>query len=189
MNAASIGVAVTAALFCNAAVAAETAFTRLGDRSCVRDNRSGLVWEIKTRDRGLRDGRWSFTPYRKDWPSKGIVGYRDGVSGRCERTRMPERSCNIDAYVDAVNRSRLCGHGDWRLPSVAEVTEVTRHRRDAAAPEVMPEVPPGWYWTATEDGGGMAYPRVVLLPPGGSPRLFDGSYYLWLVRGSRSGDR
>ncbi len=160
----------------------QPAFTHLG--GCSHDTRSGLDWELKTHDGGLRDRRWSFTPYRAHWKAAGIVGYRDTVSGRCDRKRMPGGSCNIDAYVEAVNQSRLCGHNDWRLPSVAELIEVTTNSRDLVDPRLLPAPMPGWYWTGTESGGGMNYPRVILLPPGGSPRLFDGSYYLWLVRGT-----
>ena len=152
--------------------------------ACSRDNRSGLSWEIKTHDEGLRDGRWSFTPYRKEWKNAGeIAGYRDSVSGQCDRQHMTGGSCNIDAYVEAVNRSGLCGQADWRLPSVAELIEVTQLQEDVADTTAMQNLMPGWYWTSTENVGGLSYPRVMLLPPGGSPGVFDGSYYLWLVRG------
>ncbi|MCK9284610.1 MAG: DUF1566 domain-containing protein [Rhodocyclaceae bacterium] len=157
------------------------------DWACTQDARSGLIWERKTRDGGLRDAHSSFTPYRREWEKTGrIVGYRDTRSGQCARGELAGGSCNIGAYVDAVNRAGLCGRRDWRLPTVPEVIEVTQHRNQAGGAALMPDLVPGWYWTSTEEHGGMSYPRVALLPPGGSPRTFDGAYFLWLVSGRES---
>ncbi len=157
------------------------------DWACMRDTRSGLIWERKTRDGGLRDGHSSFTPYRHEWEKTGrIVGYRDTRSGQCDRSELAGGSCNISAYVEAVNRAGLCGRRDWRLPTVPEVIEVTQHRNQAGNDMLMPDLVPGWYWTSTEEHGGISYPRVALLPPGGSPQTFDGAYFLWLVSGKES---
>lgn len=157
------------------------------DWACTRDQRTGLIWERKTAG-GLRDGHASFTPYRREWDKAGrIVGYRDDHSGQCARDAMAGGSCNIAAYVDAVNQARLCGRDDWRLPTIPELIQVTGDGGDAGhhgRDTLMPGLVPGWYWTSTEEHGGLPYPRVALLPPGGSPQLFDGTYFLWLVSGN-----
>jgi hypothetical protein len=36
------------------------------DWSCVRDNVTGLIWEVKTDDGGLRDQDWKYTWYNPD---------------------------------------------------------------------------------------------------------------------------
>lgn len=63
---------------------------------CVRDEVTGLVWEVKARDGGLRDrnNRYTF--------------YGDGRAG------------DASAFVAAVNAATLCGASDWRIASGAE---------------------------------------------------------------------
>jgi chitodextrinase len=59
--------------------------------SCVRDNVTGLIWEVKTNDGGLHDMNNYYT------------------------------FSNMEAYVVAVNSAGLCGASNWRLPSVEEL--------------------------------------------------------------------
>ena len=48
---------------------------------CVLDTASGLVWEVKTDDRGPGDKDWSYTWYDKGKRDEGFpVGYADGGS-------------------------------------------------------------------------------------------------------------
>lgn len=154
------------------------------DWACTRDARTSLIWERKTAG-GLRDGHASFSPYRREWEKAGrIVGYRDTHSGQCARNAVAGRSCNIAAYVDAINQAHLCGRDDWRLPTVPELIQVSKSAGGHGQDALMTGLIPGWYWTSTEEHGGVPYPRVALLPPGGSPQLFDGTYFLWLVSGA-----
>lgn len=153
--------------------------------ACTLDTRTGLIWERKSGPGGLHDGHSSFTPYRREWEKGGrIVVYRDTSSGQCARQALAGGSCNIGAYVDAINQARLCGRDDWRLPTMPELIEVTRRPAPARRDPLLMDLVPGWYWTATDEHGGVPYPRVALLPPGSSPQVFDGTYFLWLVSGA-----
>jgi hypothetical protein len=162
------------------------------DWACTRDERTGLVWEVKTRDRGLRDGDWIYTPYDGNPETNGgYPGYRDTTSGECVRALMDGGSCNTEAYVRAVNRSRLCGFSDWRLPTVAELVAVSGET-STATPEVtermLPNTAPGWYWTGVERVGVTVFSRVILLPPAARPEFYDGSYLVLVVRGGEKPD-
>ena len=56
-------------------------------------------------DGSLHDRRWTYTPYDGNPATNGgYAGYRDSTSGRCPRERMRDRSCNTEAYVEAVRR-------------------------------------------------------------------------------------
>ena len=155
--------------------------------SCLRDNRTGLVWEIKTTDGGLRDHRWTYTPFDGD-PSTngGFPGYKDKTSGNCLRASMAESSCNTEAYIHAVRDSRLCGYNDWRLPTVSELVAVSTQTSEALpelTSQLLPNILSGWYWTGVERIGVTQFSRVILLPPGGQPTFYDGSYLVIAVRG------
>jgi len=58
---------------------------------CVRDNVTGLTWEVKTNDGGLRDMNKTYT-----WD-------------------------NAPSYATAVNAAGLCGFKDWRIPNPKEL--------------------------------------------------------------------
>ena len=70
-------------------------FAKLGasstDWACTKDNKTGLMWEVKTTDGGLRDMNNYYT-----W----------------------DNSFNFAADVNA---QRLCGKNDWRLPTNEEL--------------------------------------------------------------------
>ncbi len=84
------------------------------DWACVRDNHTGLMWEVKRPDRGFRgvDSRYSW--YDPDDPTNG-----DGVSNAGEA--CGGISCDTHHYVQAINDRELCGVSDWRMPSVNEL--------------------------------------------------------------------
>ena len=71
-----------------------------GDWACTRDNFTGLVWEVKTDDGGLRDKDWLYTWYYADATDNGGD---PGITGgdTCGGTLGIE--CNSDAFAAAVN--------------------------------------------------------------------------------------
>lgn len=84
--------------------------------SCVRDETTGLVWELKTNDGGLRDFSNTFGWYNPDSASNG--GNAGGSGGGICTGGI---SCNTSAYVSAVNAAGLCGASDWRMPTTEEL--------------------------------------------------------------------
>jgi hypothetical protein len=70
--------------------------------TCTKDNKTGLIWEVKTDDGGLRDMDEKYTNF-----SVGENGYGN--------------SDNADIFVKAVNNQTLCGASNWRLPTIDEL--------------------------------------------------------------------
>lgn len=94
-----------------------------GDWACTRDNVTGLTWEVKTGDNGLRHKGWRYTWYNTDGTTNGGNAGSVGTRISCDVT-LPSNQCNTQAYVAAVNAAALCGYGDWRLPSLRELRTI-----------------------------------------------------------------
>mgnify|MGYP007050450026 CR=1 FL=1 len=88
-----------------------------GDWACTRDNVTGLLWEVKTDDGGLRDRDWTYTWYDdihtdNNGGNPGSLG-----SDTCGGT-LPNSQCNTQAYAAVVNARGLCSFNDWRLSTL-----------------------------------------------------------------------
>ena len=92
--------------------------TGSNDWACTKDNQTGLIWEVKTTDGGLRDMNNGYYWYEPDASKNGgFAGYQNG--GTCEGS-----NCDTYALTNAVNAKGLCGKKDWRLPTVAELMKL-----------------------------------------------------------------
>jgi hypothetical protein len=86
--------------------------------TCVRDNHTGLMWEVKRSGKGMRGIRATYSWYDPDDPT-----YGDGVPNNgSDCGGIP---CDTHHYVQAVNDQGLCGASDWRLPSVNELHSIS----------------------------------------------------------------
>lgn len=112
---------------------------------CIRDEVTGLIWEVKTVDGGLRDQNHRYTWYNPD-PNEngGAPGTRDG--GQCGGGIK----CDTRAYVAAVNRNGLCGVSDWRLPTRAELRTIVDYEAEFPAIDTnyFANTVPRSFWTA-----------------------------------------
>jgi hypothetical protein len=113
--------------------------------SCVRDNYTGLVWEVKVDDPAdPRDWRHTYTWFEPDGTvDGGQPGLADG--GSCTGS-----ACDTDGLVTALNDLLLCGAAAWRVPAREELLGLVHAgRRDPAlATEFFPRGA-GIYWSGT----------------------------------------
>ncbi len=117
--------------------------------SCVRDNHTGLIWEVKTNDGGLRDAQHSYSLYASRYENNDdrFEGEKDG--GDCyENSR-----CDTEGYVNAVNLKGLCGADDWRMPTLDELQSLVHYGRSFPAIDQdyfpNPSEHPWTYWSGT----------------------------------------
>lgn len=152
--------------------------------NCVRDNVTGLIWEIKTDDGGLRDQDNTYTWYNPDDTSNGgSAGTQNG--GVC----TGGISCDTDDYTQAVNSQGLCGHTDWRLPWLEELRSIVDNGiRSGLAIDTnyFPETVRVSYWSATPYANISSYALLMAFRGGddggnskGTPR------HVRLVRGGQ----
>lgn len=126
--------------------------------SCVRDNTTGLVWEVKTDDGSFQDHSFTYTWFDEE-NNGGFAGDETGSNGSCLLG-----VCNTAAYIAAVNAMGLCGFYDWRLPSHNELFSLM-HLGIASGVVVDENYFPNtgtfsssplWYWTATSSADGVS---------------------------------
>ena len=104
---------------------------------CVKDNITGLTWEIKTADGGARDRYKTYTNYDDN------------------------RSSDASGFAAAVNGTKLCGHADWRVPTILELQGIVDYSKDYTVPGDGPSIDSAWfintiaynYWSSSAFAG------------------------------------
>jgi hypothetical protein len=79
--------------------------------ACTKDNKTGLIWEVKTADGGIRDRRKMYYNYNADFTA---------CPSSCNNIKYGD-TANSDGFVNLVNKQNLCGKNDWRIPSAEEL--------------------------------------------------------------------
>lgn len=125
-------------------------FTKLGSNgnnlpasvtewSCVRDNTTGLIWEIKKGgngwkgDEGLHDADDKYTWYNSDSSTNGsdvgFANYGDGNICFGYDVHTAPTFCNTQAFVARVNAVNYCNQSNWRLPNPSELMGLVNYSR------------------------------------------------------------
>ena len=136
--------------------------------SCVKDNVTGLIWEVKTTS-GLQSNTYTYTWYNStginDGGEHGIgdtgIGTSTGFetsaalasgSDNCANTSR----CDTEKYVVDVNATNLCGGNTWRLPTKHELLSVVNFNVasiSAPTPTIdtnyFPNAQPLSYWSSS----------------------------------------
>jgi PKD repeat protein len=168
--------------------------------SCVLDNHTGLMWEVKTADNGLRDWRHRYTWYNPDATvNGGNAGYQDAhevtatvaAGSTCGGTLA---QCNTLAFAAKVNEAGLCGHKDWQVPDQEQLLSLPDYGRSLPAIDTayFPNTAYscddgsggcGAYWSSSSVAGygGIAW-GVGFYYGGDSTDLKYDDYYVRLVR-------
>ncbi|VAW68887.1 Alkaline phosphatase, partial [hydrothermal vent metagenome] len=107
--------------------------------SCVMDNHTGLIWEVKTTDKGLHDYWSTYTWYNSTGTDdSGDPGIANG--GTCSDTG----NCDTEKFISAVNggatgsSNALCKTTNWRLPTTAELLSIVNNNGDSINSQVLP---------------------------------------------------
>lgn len=104
------------------------------DWGCTRDNVTGLIWEIKTDDAGLRDKDNTYTWYDTDTAVNG------GTPGTANGGTCVGSNCDTTSFRNAVNLAGLCAATDWRLPTTKELQSLIDY-----GPSAGPLIDLGWF--------------------------------------------
>ena len=119
------------------------------DWGCTQDNVTGLMWEVKTADGGLRDSAKTYTNY----DSTTILQKLSGTVRVAPTQAEIDAASNSVGFMNSVNAQGLCGYKDWHLPTADELKSIV----DYGAPNTDPNVDASWfpntqrqfYWTSS----------------------------------------
>ena len=148
--------------------------------ACVLDNRSGLIWEVKTDDGGARD---KDNTYR--WGGKGVSEVALGWVENSPGNKYPEsrwdgsgdRYDDWNKLVTAANSEQLCGFSDWRVPDLYQLASLVRcrggsyknlddgcsgsYQKPTIDTEYFPNAQSSWYWSSSPDAVNRYYAWYV----------------------------
>jgi hypothetical protein len=132
------------------------------DWACTKDNKTGLIWEVKTDDDGLRDKDWRYSWYEPDASKNGgFAGYTDTTytTPNCST----KDNCNTYAFTNAVNAQSLCGANDWRMPTIDELKGIVKS--GASDPSIdttyFPNTQSSWFWSSSPSASDSNYAWFV----------------------------
>ncbi len=130
--------------------------------SCIHDQVTGLIWEVKRDDDQLRDKDWTYTWHNPEAANPGLA---DGNGGCFGGSR-----CDTAKFVADVNAVGLCGyHSGWRLPSRKELVTIG-HSGRFSSPQIdqgfFPNTVNGWYWSRDDWAPDNGYAWLVLFRDG-----------------------
>lgn len=118
--------------------------------ACVLDQFTGLTWEVKSDEPGLRYRKNTYSWFDPGEDSGGELDYR-GTPGGGDCTGS---ACDTASYVNAVNAVGLCSFHDWRMPSRDELGSISDPRKTTTPPTVnskyFPNTEAAEYWSAND---------------------------------------
>jgi hypothetical protein len=124
------------------------------DWACTYDNNTGLMWEVKVNDAAhLRHMGKTYTNY--DNPAKP-----QRWNGSTYVNPTPAEiaaATNSIGFVNAVNAAGLCGHTDWRMPTLRELYNIADRGIAYPGPTIdatyFPNTPASVFWSGSPVAG------------------------------------
>jgi len=151
--------------------------------SMVKDNVTGLIWEMKTNKDGVKN-------YKDPHDADNTYSWFDDdpdANGGYEGT--PEEGKDTKGFINALNSAQFGGYSDWRLPSLKELSSIVNYDISSPGPTInttyFPNTQASFYWTSYASPGWEAYAWVIGFDDNNSH--YYGKYrplYVRAVRGS-----
>jgi hypothetical protein len=112
--------------------------------SCVQDNVTGLIWEIKESD----ENHPRYGGHTYSW-FENSVALNGGQSGFENGGACLEMSCDTQGYRTWLNQQSLCGFDDWRIPTASELVSLAYANSGSRAIDsnIFPNTPKPRFFT------------------------------------------
>jgi hypothetical protein len=129
-------------------------FLNVNDWACTRDNITGLTWEVKSNivsdlDMQLKD--YTYTWYNSNSSTNGGAAGTASNPSDVPITCYGNGTCDTEKYVADLNTWGLCGHSDWRMPTIRELRTLVHHgaQNPSIDPTYFPNTVAGAYWSGS----------------------------------------
>ena len=148
--------------------------------SCVRDNVTGLIWEVKTDDDTFSDRDWTYTWYNSS-------GFEAGLDPGTDNGGDCPRNCDTQGHALEANLDSMCGLDDWRIPTRHELISIMHFGADIAPyidSSFFPNHADMPYWSSS--AGNNAEVAYVTYSEHGAATADDGNAFaIRLVQGGQ----
>jgi hypothetical protein len=151
----------------------------------VRDNVTGLIWEIKQAKDGIADYE---NPNDTD---NTYTWYDTNPANNLGYTGDYNDGKNTQAFIEQLNQKQLGGFHDWRMPSPKELASIANLAKFEPAIDVnfFPTTPSDWsafYWSSTSHANSTGNAWGVGFNDGDDRNgAKDSPYYVRAVRGGQ----
>jgi len=157
----------------------------------VKDNVTGLIWEMKTN----KDGKTDYSnPHDAD---NTYTWYDSNPATNGGNAGTPGNGTDTEDFIKSLNDSNFGGYSDWRMPTIKELTYIVNYSISMPGPTIdtgyFPNTQPTRYWssTANVDQRLASYAWLVDFRLGSEDNDYysnkGSSYYARAVRGGQSG--
>jgi len=154
--------------------------------SMVKDNVTGLIWEMKTNKDGVKN-------YNDPHDADNTYSWYDSspaTNGGWEG--IPGNGTDTEEFIKALNDAHYGGYSDWRLPAIKELAYIINYGISSPGPmidsEYFPNTQQNFYWSSTAFSLGSGAAWGVRFNEGkGSYNGKGYSTYVRAVRGEQPG--
>ena len=141
----------------------------------VRDNVTGLIWEVKTDDGSIHDKDNTYTWYDSNPDTNG------GNAG------TPGEGTDTEDFINALNAENFGGYSDWRMPTIKDLSSLVNSGIAYPVPTIdttwFPRTVSSLYWSSTTYAQFTSLAWLVYFSHG-HVNIYDksNSYYVRAVR-------
>ncbi len=133
----------------------------------VKDNVTGLVWEVKTDDTGIHD---KDNTYR--WGGITAIG----------KTHTGKKGTYYDDWtglVNGTNSENLCGYNDWEVLTREELISIVNYNKTSLTIDenFFPNTSSAGYWSSSPDAVNSDYAWIVSFASGNDNGSTRYDYY------------